>query len=124
MRLAIEQRLGGHQHSGYAVAALCGAEISEALLKRVEASAGRQTFHRFDTTPLRFDREQEARQHRLAIGEYRTRAALAEFAAMLGAGEPQIFTEHFEQRLIVFRQKIHRLVVDRAPEAKLHPRCS
>src|SRR5262249_14198190 len=65
------------------------------------------------------DRERETRQHRLAVEQHGARAALAEFAAVLGAGELQVFAQHFEQRLVPVDERVHALAVHGETESRL-----
>src|SRR5205085_1661825 len=44
--------------------------------------------------------EDEARQHGRSIQQHGARAALPELAAVLGAGESEVFAQHFEQGLM------------------------
>ena len=55
---------------------------------------------RFHFTTFRVETEHQTRKNRTPIDEHRTRAALAQFAAVLRAGEIQILTQNFEQRLV------------------------
>ena len=57
-------------------------------------------FDRLDAAALALDRQHQAGEHRLAVDEHRARAALAELAAVLGAGEVEILAEHLEQGLV------------------------
>ena len=119
---AIEQRLGGDQDAGRAVAALRAAEVGKAVLQRVQTAVAGQPFNGRDLAPLALGRQQQAREHRLAIDQHGACAALAQLAAVLGAGELQIFSQHLEQRLVAVGQHIGGFAVDRAGEADLHDR--
>src|SRR4051794_38621935 len=57
LRLVREQRLGGEQAAGRAVAALSGAEISKGRLQRMQLRTLRHTFHRLNRTPGTFQRQ-------------------------------------------------------------------
>jgi hypothetical protein len=100
VRVLVEQRLGGDQESRRAVAALRRSEIGEGVLQRVQASVGGEAFDRRHRAAVAVDAQHEARQHRLAVEEHGARAALAEFAAMLGAAEVQVLTQDLEQRFV------------------------
>ncbi len=80
----------------------------------MEAAVGGETLDGRDAAPGRFDRQHQARQHRLAIDEHRTGAALTQLAAVFRAGQLQIFAQDFEQRLVIVGQDIDRLLIDGA----------
>src|SRR5689334_1626299 len=90
LRLVREQRLGGEQDPGRAIAALCGAEIGEGGLQRMQLRPARQALHRLDRAPGAFERQHETRELRLAVDQHGAGAALAELAAVLGPGERQV----------------------------------
>ena len=58
-------------------------------------------------------RELAARVHRLAVEQHRARAALAAIAADLGAGEPQVIAQQFDQRPAIFHLEAMGGAVDR-----------
>src|SRR6185436_14476539 len=113
-------RLGGHQDPRRAVAALGRAEIGETLLQRMQPAAGGEPFDRFDPASLRLDGEHEAGQQRLSVHEHGAGAALPQLAAVLRAGEPEVFAQHLEQRLVIVGEQLDRLVVDGERQADLH----
>jgi hypothetical protein len=109
---AIEQRFCRHQKSGGAVATLGRTEISEGLLKRMEAAVCHEAFDGQHLAAVTLDTQHQTRQHRLAIEQHRARAALAQLAAVFGAAQVQVFTQHLEQRLVVIECDVARLSVD------------
>src|ERR1041385_1242314 len=62
--------------------------------------AVRHSLDRLDVAALCIEAQHQARKNRTSIDEHRARAAFAEFAAVLRAGEIQILTQNFEQRLV------------------------
>jgi hypothetical protein len=112
VRLAIQQRLGGHENSRRAVAALRGAKVGEALLQRVQLPVLDEPLHGDDPPVLALRGQRQARQHRLVVDEDGAGAALAELAAVLGAGEPQVLAQHLEQRLVVVDERVDGFAVD------------
>jgi hypothetical protein len=78
----------------------------------VEAAVPDQTLDRHHGAVAALDAEDQARQDRLTVEEDGARAALAELAAVLGAGEVQIFTQDLEQRLVWRERDLRRLAVD------------
>ena len=70
-----------------------------------------QTFDGRHASAGALHRERQTREHGLAVDQHRARAALAELAAVLGAGELQILAEHLEQRLVAVDERIHALTV-------------
>src|ERR1700730_17796952 len=59
-----------------------------------------QALDRANLVPLRFNSKGETAQNWLVVDEHGARAAMAHLATVLGPGEPEVFTEHLEQRLI------------------------
>src|ERR1041384_817081 len=58
------------------------------------------SFDRFDVTIFRVEAKHQTGKNRTSIDEHRTRATLTELAAVFCAGEIQILTQNFEQRLV------------------------
>ena len=86
---------------GRAVAALRRAELGEGVLQRVGQRAVGQAFDGHDgRRRLVLDGQRQAGQDRLAVDQHGAGAALAELAAVLGAGQVEIFAQHLEQRLV------------------------
>ena len=110
--LLVEQRLGGDEKPRRAVAALRGAEIGEGFLQRMEPAVGDQPFDGRDVAAGALDAEHQAREHRLPVEQHRAGAALAELAAVLGAAQVQILTQHLEERLVRRERDLGRLAVD------------
>src|ERR1043165_9163682 len=98
--VAVKERLRREEHPWRAVAALCGALLGERGLQRMQIRAAREALDRGDVRIAELLWEREARQHRHAVDEHRARAALAELAAVLRAGEVQLLAQHLEQRVM------------------------
>src|SRR6202162_1526101 len=92
-RVAVEERLARHHHSGGAEAALQGVGLDEGLLDRREAPIRRQPLDRGDLLSLDFVREEETGTDALAVDQHRAGAAGAPVADDLGAGQPEPFAQ-------------------------------
>src|SRR5207245_6640343 len=100
------------QHARGAVAALGGTELDEGSLQRVQLRGRAQALDGRDRSALDLDGEEQAAQLRLAVDEHRAGAALAQLAAVLGAGEAEVFTQHLEQRLVAGKGQLDGVAVD------------
>ena len=65
---------------------------------------------------LELDRKGETGEHRLSVDEHGAGAALSELAAVLGSGEPQIFSQDFEKRLVRGDGDLFEFPVDAKPQ--------
>ena len=65
-----------------------------------------------DAAALALHGQRQAGEHGLPVDEDRAGAALAELAAVLGAGEVEILAEHLEERLVGGGDQVPRLAVD------------
>src|SRR5262245_21121632 len=110
--LALEQGFRGHQDARGAVAALRRSEVGKSGLQRMQLGAAGKAFHGLDAAPLALHRQHEAGELRLAVEQYGAGAALAELAAVLGAGEGEVLAQDLEQRLVRGEGRLHRLAVD------------
>src|SRR2546423_3969839 len=99
-RVLAEQRFRGEQEGGRAVPALRRAELGEGVLERMQRPASCNPLDGFHATPRAREAEHQTGQHGLAIHEHGAGAALAQLAAVLRAGETQVFAQHFEQGLV------------------------
>src|SRR3989442_8394841 len=99
-RAGVEQGAGGAQDAGRAVAALCGAQLGEGDLKRVGPRTVRQPLDGDDRPPLALQGQDQAGQLRSSVHKDRAGAALAELAAVLGAGQPEVLAQDFQERLV------------------------
>src|SRR2546422_7166576 len=106
-----EECVGGEEEGWGAVAALGGAQRREGFLHRAQSAALRQPFHRLDAAALAREAEHQARQHGRAVEQHGARAAFAQFAAVLRAGEGEILAQHLEQRLVRSEGDLDRLAV-------------
>ena len=117
VRILVEQRLRRHQDARRAIAALRAAQVGERGLQRVQRRPAGEAFDRLDGLALAFDRQHEAGEQRLSVHQHGARAALAQFAAVLGAGQVEVLAQHLEQRLVRREQQFRVLAVD----AQCHP---
>ena len=102
MRVVIEQRLGAHQLAGGAEAALRAVVFDEGFLQRMQLVVVRQAFDGLDGAAVGPDRELAAGVDRLAVQQHGAGAAFAAVAADLGAGEPQVIAQQFDQGPAIF----------------------
>ncbi len=122
MRRSIEQRLGGDEEPGRAVAALRRPEVGEGLLQRMQPALGAEAFDGHDLAAAALDAQHQARQHRPAVQQHGAGAALAELAPVLGAAEIQVLTQHLEQRLVRVERDVVRFAVDGERDLAFSPR--
>jgi hypothetical protein len=100
MRILVEQSFRGDENCRGAVSALRGAEVGERFLQRVESAIDAHALDGEDIPLIAFEREDETGKHGLAVEKDGAGAAFAEFAAVLGAGVPEIFSKNFEQGFV------------------------
>src|SRR5215813_15053327 len=60
----------------------------------------RHSFNRFYVAALGVEAKHQTRENRAAVDEHSASATLAQLAAVLRAGEIQILTQNFQQRLV------------------------
>jgi hypothetical protein len=92
-----QQRSGAEQHTWRAITALSGAQFGEGELQRVQITVLGQAFYRLYFLPLYLDWQNQAGQLWLAVYQYRAGTAFAQLAAVLGTGQAQLFTQHFQE---------------------------
>src|SRR5437588_4840487 len=117
--VAVEQRHGGKQHRRRAIPALRGAELGEGDLKGMRIAAPCHAFDRHDVAALQVEGHRQAGEVRFAIDQHTAGRALAQLAAMFGAGESQVFAKNFEQRLVWQHHDRHVLAVDPQADGNL-----
>src|SRR6202040_2746061 len=66
-----------------------------------------------DIPLIAFEREDETGKHGLAVEKDGAGAALAEFAAVLGAGVAEIFAKDFEQSFVRGKRDVNLFAVER-----------
>ena len=113
LRVPSSSALAVTRNAGRAVAALRAAQVGEGFLQRMQRPSAASPSMVVIDRAVALDAEHQAREHRLAVDEHRARAALAQLAAVLGAGELQVLPQHFEQRLRAVNERDGRLAVDR-----------
>ena len=104
----VQQRLGLHDQTGGAEAALRRAVDDKRLLERVQRirggvavgllPLGRHTLDGEHLGVLRLKGGVDARIHALAVDDDGTRAAFGLVAADLGPGQPQVIAQHLGQK--------------------------
>ncbi len=107
-----QQRIGGHQKTRRAEAALQGVILFERLLQRAQRIFIRQRFHRGDFRPVGLHRQHQARAHRRAVVLHRAAAAHAMLAADMGAGQRQLMAQKIGETLPAVDFLLNRLAVD------------
>ena len=95
-----EEGVSRHELAGDAEAALDGALVEERLLERAEDPVDGQPLDRRDGGAVSLDREDEAGVDGAPVDEDGARAALADEAALLGAGEPEVVAQDVEQGVV------------------------
>src|SRR5262249_8424115 len=98
--IAPEVRRRRHDLAGLAVAALRHLLSEPGLLHRMPA-VRRQTFDGGDLGAVEAADGHGAGSHRLPVDMYRAGAALGDAAAVFGSGEPDLLTQHPQQRSLV-----------------------
>jgi hypothetical protein len=93
-----EQRRRRHDHAGLAVAALRHVMIEPSLLHPVQGAVLSQPFNRGDLLALGCAHRQRARAHRRPVDVNGAGAALRDAAAILGAGQADLFPQCPQQR--------------------------
>src|SRR5438445_8578235 len=106
-----EQRFGGEQERGGAVAALRCAQLGERVLERMELPAHRHPLDGLHAPPGAREAEHEAGEDRLAVHQHGAGTALAQLTAVLRAGEPEVLAQPFKQRLVPREGDLGRLPV-------------
>src|SRR6266851_2057808 len=112
LRLRLEQSRHRHDHAGLAVAALRHVVIDPRLLHLVQGLARGQAFDRGDLSVAHCADRYGARAHRDAVDVHGAGAALGDAAAVLGAGEADLFADHPQQRRGRVDVDLVRLAVD------------
>src|SRR5438477_349991 len=96
-----------------------GAELGEGDLQGMRIAAPCHAFHRHDVAALQVEGPRQAGEVRFAIDQHAAGRALAQLAAMLGAGESQVFAKNFEQRFVGQHHDRHVLAVDPQADGNL-----
>src|SRR6267154_2630881 len=99
-RIGGEQRFSGQEEGGRAVATLRGAQVGERLLEWMELATPRHAFDGAHGLSRAGQTQHETREHRRSIQQHGARAAFSQLAAVLRAGESQVFAQDLEQRLM------------------------
>lgn len=113
MGIAVKQRLGCHDHSGRAVAALDGAGVDKRLLQRVRLVGGADALDGLDRTAVRLDGEHTARVDRAPVHDDRAGAAFAKVTALLRARQVRALAQHVQKRLLRLHRERAALAVER-----------
>jgi len=79
-----------------------------------------QTLDGQNLAALQFNRQSEARKHRLAVHQNGACAALTQLTSVLRAGEIQILTQNFEQGFVNRRVDLIDFAVDTQSNKMLH----
>src|SRR6267378_4322996 len=114
--IAVEQRLGGHDHAVAAIAALAGLLLDEGALQRVELVDRAQSLERGDGSLRSGRHRHRAGARGLAVDQHGARAALGEPAAELRAVQLQVVAQDVKERR-VGRDRRH------LSRRAVHPQC-
>jgi hypothetical protein len=107
------QKSGRRQKdSRRAVATLSGTDLRKSGLQGVRRSLLDEPLDGHDVAPFHLDGQCKARKNRLAIDKNRTSTALSQLTAVLGAGEPQVFSQNFQKRFMRGNRHLGRLTID------------
>ena len=106
MGIAVQQRLGRHDHAGGAEAALNGARINEGLLQRVGVLFRADALNGLHPLSVRTHREHTAGIDGPAVHDYGTRTALSQVAALLGSGQARPLPQYMQECLLLFYGKL------------------
>ena len=101
-----------HDEAGSADTALQRSSFEERLLDRVQPGRRGDTFDRADGRPFGLDRQHEAAIDRAAVEDDRASSAVAVRATFLRAGQVEVVSQDFEQRLPRFAQKFGLTAVE------------
>src|SRR5882724_13434816 len=115
-----EEGLRGEEDARRAVPALGRPQLREGLLQRVKPAVFGHALHRLDLASLTLHGQRQAGQHGIAVHQHGARAALAQLAAVLGAGEVQLLAEHLEESLVRRREDIALFPVDLERQERGH----
>jgi hypothetical protein len=97
IRVCVQQRLGGHDHSGRAEPALDRTGQDERLLNEMRVVRRAEPLHRDDLGTLQVSHPRQAGMHRFAVDHQRAGAALAlAVAGLLGSGQPQVLPQQVQ----------------------------
>ena len=77
-----------------------GAGVQERLLQRMQPTARGEALDGRHARAVRLDREDQARIDADVVDQDRAGAALADQAALLGPGQPEVVAEHLEERVV------------------------
>src|SRR5216110_522739 len=98
--IAVEQRLGGHDHAVAAVAALAGLLLDESALQRVELLDRAQSLERGDGSLRRGRDGHRAGAHGFAVDQHGAGPALGETATELRAVQLQVVAQDVQERRV------------------------
>ena len=97
VRIGAQRRGGGHDHAGYAIAALAGAGLDEGALEDGRQRTLGQAFDGLDRGAVDLGGGHQAGLDQTAVDEHRTGAAFARAAAFLGAGQVQLVAQQIDE---------------------------
>src|SRR6185295_4834252 len=110
--VAVEQRLGRHQESRRADAALQGRMGDEVALQGMKHLALGHALDRADALALGFRAEHQAGADEPVVQHHAACPAVARAAAFLGTGKAEPVAQHVEQRLVPIAEIFNRIAVD------------
>ncbi len=112
-RVAVEERLGGDEDAGQAIAALARLLVEKGLLQRMRPLRGAEPLDRQHSLADDGRDGLTAGFHRLAVDQHHAGAALLETAAEFRADEAEMVAQDVEQRRVGIGGEARRLAVHR-----------
>ena len=112
MRVAVQEGLGGQNHSWDAKATLNSAALNKGFLQTIQFPILSKTFDGRDLFSLSLHSENQAGEKRLAIKQYRATAAVSQIAALLRARKAEVLREHLDQSAVGIDKEIVVVAVD------------
>jgi len=97
MGIALQQRLGGHDHAAQTIAALRGLLTDKGILHRIGIVARAEAFEGYDVASDTARDRDHASPRRHLIDQHGAGAAFAKTAAEFGAVQFKIIAQHVEQ---------------------------
>src|SRR5215217_3000064 len=120
MSVPTEQVVAGHELARNAEAAPDGALLDERRLKPAQPTTVREPLDRLDIPAVRLDGEDKARVDDPIVQPDRTRPALADQAALLRAGQPEVVAQDLEKRVMRFDRHGPREAVENEADVLAH----
>src|SRR5215468_3943862 len=119
MGTVFEKRFRSEKDSRRAISALRSAEFGKGLLQRMKFGSHCHALNRGDLMAVHGNSESQTRKYRTAIHQYGAAPAFTQFTAVLRAGQTQILTKHFQERLVRRERDFHFFPIDSQRQVSL-----